>query len=114
MSFDPKKLSDAIDRIAARRQISINAWATKAGLVPGTFRAIKTGRTRSVGLDTIYKMAEAVDVSVWELLGEELPWKARYEELRAVLVRIQELDAARASLFREVLDVVSKQDQKIG
>lgn len=104
MPYDRKRIADAIDRIAEREGLSINAWAKAAGLVPGTFRAIREGRTKSIALQTIYKMADGAGVPVWEVLGEDVPWKAEYEDLRATVARMEEFEAARNEALREALN----------
>ena len=103
MPYAPKKIGQAIEAVRKRLGISTNAWAKEAGLSEGTIRAIVDGTTASTKLVTIYKMAEAVGVPVWELLGEDVPWKKEYEELRVTLARIRALEEEKSKALDEAL-----------
>lgn len=103
MAYEPKRVGRAIEAVRLRLGISTNAWAKRAGLSEGTIRAIVDGTTASTKLETLYRMADAVGVPVWELLGEDVPWKREYEDLRTTLTRIQDLEEEKARALHEAL-----------
>lgn len=97
MPYDPKRIGKAIAAARIKRKVSRNKWAIDAGISEGTIRAIENGKTKSPGLNVIYQLADALEAPVWELLGEDVPWRVEYEELSAAMDRIHARGASRGA-----------------
>lgn len=52
-------------------ELNANKWAKIANISEGTLRAYLTGRSQSIGLDTLSKMAKAISVPISDLIGDK-------------------------------------------
>lgn len=62
---------DNIRQFIDRHGLHVKPWAQAAGISPGTLRSFLKGDTASLKHDTLTKLAQAANASVWEVIGEE-------------------------------------------
>lgn len=113
MPYDQKRVIAAFKSVMEEKELNPYSWATKVSKVPGegnishnTINSILNGNTYSPRLDTLYRLAEAAGVPLWELIGEEVPWKRVALSLRKDLREIQQADRDRVSLLdSKLLDI---------
>lgn len=60
----------AFARFQKERGLKNDPWAKKAGIKEGTIRAFLKGKTRSMKMETLGKLAIAANATVQEMLGE--------------------------------------------
>jgi hypothetical protein len=74
---ESEKKRRALRAFIARRKLTLNGWATKAGISEGTLRAFldTDNPTHSLTMRTLAKLAQAEGVTVAELIGEDVPAK---------------------------------------
>jgi len=87
------KRREALRAFMARRNLTVNAWATLARINEATIRNFLAGRHASLNDSTYRKLAEAAQATVGELLGESVP-----------LDFIHVVGAVQAGVWREALE----------
>lgn len=110
MTYDPERLASAVAAVMEAKGLNPNAWAVKASALPGsgsishnTINNILSGYTRAPRIDTLYALAEAAGVPLWQILGEHVPWKAEAEELRRRLNALKAHEHERRQLLDQAL-----------
>ena len=64
-------LYDTFARLCAERGLSVSAACKKAGVSPGILSDLKTGRKKTISVDTAARLAAALGVSADVLQGAE-------------------------------------------
>lgn len=107
MPYEQERVSSAFQAVMKRKELNPHSWAKKASGEPGvgeishnTINNIVNGTTRAPRIDTLYRLADAAGVPLWELIGEDVPWKGEATELRRQLAEIRDLDRTK----RQILD----------
>ena len=57
-----------LKKLMQENNLSVNSWSKIAGISEGTLRAYLSGRTNSISIKTLAKLAEAIQITVDELL----------------------------------------------
>ena len=70
-SADPAKQRQHLIEFMGKYNLSTNKWCAIANINEGTLRSFLKGRTFSLTLKTLQKLAEAVSVSVGDLIPDE-------------------------------------------
>lgn len=76
MPYDPDRIRRAIRRVMKERGLKLTPWCAQAEISKSTLRQFldesdRAGNTRSLTIETLYKLADAAHIPVTELLGEE-------------------------------------------
>lgn len=104
-------LYDTFARLCAARGISVSAACRKAGVSPGILSDLKTGRKKTVSVETAARLAAALGVSADALSGREDPGDellAYYGEVKDYL---DEDDRQDLIAFMRVKAELKKNDQ---
>jgi len=66
----------AIRNVMAEHDLKVAPWCLKAGITEGALRNFLSGAVDSMGANTLELLARAAGISLGELLGEEVHYKA--------------------------------------
>lgn len=106
MPYAPERIASLIRQHCDETGVSIRALARDMDVSPGTIRAFLSGETKSLRLDTAYKLARAMGLTIWEFLGEVPPEtlevQALTRHLRGILQSFQELQQTRDQTARDI------------
>jgi len=69
MAYDPENLRQSIRAFMAARGLRTAPWCRCAGVQESALRGFLAGRSRSLTIETMAKLAEAANASVAEILG---------------------------------------------
>ncbi len=73
MPYDPDRIRQVIRREIRDKKIKLKPLAKKAGLGERTLSQFLDGNTASLRIETAYRLADAIGVSMVDLLGLESP-----------------------------------------
>ena len=99
MPYNHDHIERVLRRHLAESDISVRALARKAGIAPGTIQSFLARRTSSLRIDTAYRLAEAMGMELWELLGEQPPEMRECRRIIADLRRTLRAEDARLSRY---------------
>lgn len=71
-----KKHRAAIKAVIGKYGLRVAPWCIKAGISEGTLRNFLAGESDSLGANTLEMLAMAAGISIAELLGQEVHYKA--------------------------------------
>jgi transcriptional regulator with XRE-family HTH domain len=67
--MSPQKLKTMLKRFRENQRLSQAALARESGVAQGYISAIEAGRKTNVGIETLKKLAKALDVPLTDLLS---------------------------------------------
>lgn len=106
MPYAPEHIAELIRSHCKANKVSIRSLAKDMDVRHGTILSFLRGDTKSMRLDTAYKLAKAMDLNIWELLGESPPGTEEAQELirrlHDLFRALRELRAARANADRDM------------
>lgn len=106
MPYAPDRIANLIRRHCEANNVSIRSLARDMEVSPGTIRAFLSGETNAMRLDTAYKLAAAMKLTIWEFLGETPPDNLEVQsltrQLRGLFQSFQDLQATREQTAREI------------
>lgn len=106
MPYAPDRIAALIRQHCEANGVSIRSLARDMEVSPGTIRAFLSGETKALRLDTAYKLAAAMKMTIWEFLGEAPPdsleVQALTRQLRGIFQSLQDLQAIREQAAREI------------
>lgn len=70
MKPDPSSVRSALQRVMVEKHLSINAWATAAGITEGALRSFLKGRTRTMKAESIERLATVADTPIAVIYNE--------------------------------------------
>lgn len=70
MKPDPSSVRAALKRVMVEKNLSINAWATQAGLTEGALRSFLKGRSRTMKAESIERLATVADTPISTIYSE--------------------------------------------
>jgi transcriptional regulator with XRE-family HTH domain len=108
MPYDPNRISGMVLKYKADTGLSWRALAERVGCSSGTLRAIAKGDTMAMRLDTAYRLAEAMGIEIWELIGDAPKEigrsRALVAQLKAALAASRQAASARDALEVEIAE----------
>lgn len=69
-NYDPDIWRSTLKAYMASKGLSVNGWATQAGISEGGFRNFLSGRNKSLSIETLEKLAAAVELTHMELMEQ--------------------------------------------
>lgn len=106
-------LYNNIHALCEKENIKDGTLCSKVGVTRSTLSELKRGRTTSLSLKNLQKIADSFGVSISDLTGEapeqkEKPTPSEESELnahaKAILYKYEQLDPAQRVMFEKMLD----------